>query len=92
MAKVTGKVIPASGVIIDKKNGKVHIINPGKIRNIAQGFFDQYGFHPIRASADYDPDRLSDDTEGSYKRKRRKKTKAKSKKKPATITGKKKRR
>ena len=59
--KVTGKIIPASGVIIDKKRGKVHIINPGKIRNIAQGFFDQSGtFHPIRASGDYDSSRVGE--------------------------------
>jgi hypothetical protein len=30
-------------------------------RNVAQGFFDQTGFHPIRSSADYDPDRAGDD-------------------------------
>ena len=76
------KVIPASGVIIDKKKGKIHIINPGKLQNIAQGYYDSTGFHPIRASADYDSDRLSDDTEGSYRRRkvsRKKATKKRSK-------------
>jgi hypothetical protein len=33
----------------------------GRRRNVAQGFFDQTGFHPIRSSADYDPDRAGDD-------------------------------
>ena len=76
--------IPASGVIIDKKNGKVHILNPGKVRNIAQGFYDATGFHPIRSSGDYDSGRLFDDTEGSRgtskKAKKRKKPVAKKKK------------
>ena len=73
---MTGKVIPASGVIIDKKRGKIHIINPGKIRNIAQGFFDQSGtFHPIRASTDYDSGRVGET---------RKKKKPTAKKKKAT--------
>lgn len=83
------KVIPASGIIIDKANGKIHIINPGKIRNVAQGYYDATGFHPIRASADYDPDRLSDDSEGSYRR-RKKATKKSSRKKATTKKAKKK--
>ena len=74
--------IPASGVIIDKKNGKVHILNPGKVRNIAQGFYDATGFHPIRSSGDYDSGRLFDDTEGSTRKKAKKKPAAKKKRKP----------
>jgi hypothetical protein len=79
---VTGKVIPASGVIIDKKRGKIHIINPGKIRNIAQGFFDQSGtFHPIRASEDYDSSRVG---EGKKKKPTKKRATKKSSKKKVT--------
>lgn len=54
-------MIPASGIIIDRKSGKLHIINPGRIQNISQGYYDGTGFHPIRASSDYDPDRAGDD-------------------------------
>lgn len=78
------KVIPAVGVIVDRKKGKIHIIQNSKnttLKNIQQGFYDQYGFHPIRASNDYDSDRLSDDTEGGYGRRKRKK--ATTKRKPA---------
>ena len=85
---MTGKIIPASGVIIDKKRGKVHIINPGKIRNIAQGFFDQSGtFHPIRASEDYDSSRVGE----SKKKKKptKKKTKAIKKSSKKKVTKKK---
>lgn len=32
----------------------------GRSKNIAQGYHDATGFHPIRASHDYDPDRLFD--------------------------------
>jgi hypothetical protein len=71
--------IPASGVIIDKKRGKVHIINPGKVKNIAQGYYDATGFHPIRSSTDYDPDRLFDDSESGRSPRRKKKAKAKKK-------------
>ena len=85
------QIIPASGIIIDRKRGKVHIINPGRIQNIAQGYYDGTGFHPIRASSDYDPDR---DDYSDVKRKRRAKKKVVAKKrKPAKrkATAKKKR-
>ena len=29
--------------------------------NVAQGFYNETGFHPIRASKDYDPDRAGDE-------------------------------
>ena len=29
-------------------------------KNIAMGFYDAKGFHPIRKSADYDPDRVDE--------------------------------
>jgi hypothetical protein len=32
-----------------------------RVKNIAAGFYDATGFHPIRSSADYDPDRAGDD-------------------------------
>ena len=77
--------IPASGVIIDKKRGKVHILNPGKVRNIAQGFYDATGFHPIRASGDYDPDRLFDDSESERSSRKKRKAKKKPAKKKAST-------
>ena len=82
---MTGKVIPASGVIIDKKHGKVHIINPGKIRNMAQGFFDQSGvFHPIRSSGDYDSSRVGESKKKKKTTKKRAKATKKSSKKKVT--------
>jgi hypothetical protein len=35
--------------------------NSTRRRNVAQGYYDQTGFHPIRSSPDYDPDRAGDD-------------------------------
>lgn len=52
-------------------------------RNVQQGFFDGSGFHPIRASKDYDSSRLFDDTEGGYKKK--KKSKSKKRKNPSKV-------
>lgn len=71
------KMIPASGIIIDKAKGLMHILNPGRPRvmNVAQGFYDATGFHPIRASSDYDSDAAGD--EYSSTGKKRKKAKAK---------------
>jgi len=58
-------------------------------RNVQQGFWDATGFHPIRASADYDSGRLFDDTEeGSYRRKKKKsKAKGKRRKNASTRSG-----
>lgn len=56
-----------------------------RVKNIAAGFYNATGFHPIRSSEDYDPDRAGD----SYSQKskpaprRRKKAVAKRKHKPA---------
>ena len=82
--------IPASGIIIDRKKGKVHIVNPGKPRllNISQGFYDASGFHPIRSSSDYDPDRAGDEYSDTGRRKKRKPAK-KAKARPKKRTAKK---
>jgi len=54
-------------------------------RNIAQGFYDATGFHPIRSSSDYDPDRAGDDySQTTRKRKKPAKKKAAAKKKKST--------
>jgi hypothetical protein len=47
-------IVPASrrGYYLDKATGTVF---SKKARNIAQGFYDESGFHPIRASKDYEP-------------------------------------
>jgi hypothetical protein len=31
-----------------------------RVKNVAAGFYDSSGFHPIRSSSDYDPDRAGD--------------------------------
>ncbi len=51
-----------------------------KVKNVQQGFFDQNGFHPIRASRDYDSDRLFD-SENEPRRAKKKKPAAKKKRK-----------
>lgn len=85
--------IPASFVKVDKANGKVHILTTGvknpstrRQKNIAMGFYDATGFHPIRASEDYDPDRSGDwdDVDDTPRKRARKKVAAKKRKKPAT--------
>jgi hypothetical protein len=40
-----------------------------RLRNIAEGYYDATGFHPIRASADYDPSRVRHGSGGSASRK-----------------------
>lgn len=63
---------------------------PLRVKNIAAGFTDATGFHPIRRSPDYDADRAGDDygaakdaTGLKYRRGRKPVTKAR-KRKPAT--------
>ena len=57
----------ASGIAVRKNKNRSITITPvaigkrGKRRNVAQGFYDQTGFHPIRKSKDYDPDRAGDE-------------------------------
>lgn len=41
------------------------------LRNIAAGFYDDAGFHPIRASHDYDPSRAGEVRSVTKARKRR---------------------
>ena len=50
-------------------------------RNVAMGFYDATGFHPLRSSPDYDPDRAGDDYSDTPKRKRKAKTKRRGKSK-----------
>jgi len=43
----------------------VHVLKRGKkarrVKNVERGFYDATGFHPIRSSRDYDPDRAGDE-------------------------------
>lgn len=54
-----------------------------RVRNVQAGFYDSAGFHPLRRSADYDPDRAGDDygarTDGSGVRRKRARRTAKAK-------------
>jgi hypothetical protein len=46
---------------------------PLKVKNIAAGFYDSRGiFHPIRASGDYDPNRLTEKEPYKYKKETKK--------------------
>jgi hypothetical protein len=44
-----------------------------RVKNVAAGYVDATGFHPIRSSSDYDPSRLSDEKVASREKKRKKK-------------------
>lgn len=52
VAQGRGTAKLSSGYYLDKATGAVYA---KRERNIAQGFYDASGFHPIRASEDYDP-------------------------------------
>jgi hypothetical protein len=57
---------------------------PIRVKNVAQGFYNATGFHPIRSSWDYDPDRAGDmHSEGTGRRKKKAKAKPKAKKRAA---------
>ena len=58
-------------------------------RNVAMGFYDLSGFHPLRRSADYDPDRAGDEY-SQRSGKKRKATKKRSGAKKGTAKKKKK--
>lgn len=63
------------------RNGK--FIPRSRAKNIAQGFHDAGGgFHPIRASADYDPSRVGESGGGSGKKRGKKKAAPKRKAAP----------
>jgi hypothetical protein len=64
--------------------GKRFVASKNPRRNIAEGFHDSKGvFHPIRASADYDPSRGGDATRKGKKKAKKAKAKAKPRRKPA---------
>ena len=50
----------ASGVHVTKNRDGSMTLRPVR-RNVAEGFYDATGFHPIRKSRDYDPDRAGDE-------------------------------
>jgi hypothetical protein len=35
--------------------------NGRRVKNVERGFYDATGFHPLRSSRDYDPDRAGDE-------------------------------
>lgn len=41
---------------IVKRGGRAILVKSNGRRNVEMGFYNQTGFHPIRASADYDPE------------------------------------
>ena len=60
---------------------------PIRVKNIAQGFYNATGFHPIRSSWDYDPDRgdPGDTVSEGGGRKRKRKAKATPRKRKAAT-------
>lgn len=84
-----GQWIPAQAVRFNE-NGSVSMDVPGRAvnrgrrtnrrrRNIAAGFWDDSGFHPIRASYDYSPSRAGETRKPKRKAKAKKRRKAKAK-------------
>lgn len=57
-----------------------------RVKNVAAGFYDASGFHPIRSSADYDPDRAGDDYSQRRPKARRRKKAIGRKARPKTKT------
>ena len=58
------RVITGYGSTVMNGSGKTNVVfngRRGRRRNIQQGFWNATGFHPIRASWDYDPDRAGDE-------------------------------
>lgn len=58
----------AAAVRIQKLKGGVIKLIPVRRRNVAQGYYDATGFHPIRSSWDYDPDCAGDEYESRPKK------------------------
>ena len=58
-----------------------------RVKNIAAGFYDAGGFHPIRSSADYDPDRAGDEYSQRPTKRRKKKAVAKRRHNPRASGG-----
>lgn len=82
-----GQWIPAQAVRFNE-NGSVSMDVPGRAvnrgrrtnrrrRNIAAGFWDDSGFHPIRASFDYSRKRAGEKPPKQKARKKKRKAKAK---------------
>jgi hypothetical protein len=43
--------------VLKKRGGK----KARRVKNVERGFYDKTGFHPLRSSKDYDPDRAGDE-------------------------------
>lgn len=68
-----GRVITGYGSTVMNGAGRTNVVfNGRKRRNVAQGYVDSTGFHPIRKSGDYDPDRVDEYYQYAPKKKRRK--------------------
>jgi hypothetical protein len=50
----------SKGHAASKRYAARYAQNPHRHRNVAQGYYDGTGFHPIRKSSDYDPDRVGE--------------------------------
>jgi hypothetical protein len=59
-----------------------------RVKNIQAGYVDSQGFHPIRSSVDYDPDRAGDYYSQKPKKKAKRKTAAKGRTKNPLPLGK----
>ena len=52
-----GSVTMSPVQVLKKKNGK----KARRVKNVERGFYNATGFHPLRSSKDYDPDRAGDE-------------------------------
>lgn len=78
-----------TGQVKQLSNGTVimRTANPTVKRNVEQGFFNATGFHPIRASADYERERGDWGVQPADTPKRRKRLSAKKKAHQSYLTG-----
>lgn len=67
------------GVHVTRNKDGSMILRPVR-RNVAQGYYDATGFHPIRASKDYDPDRAGDEYSDTGRKRKAQAKKAKKRK------------
>ncbi len=67
------------------KHRKRNMTSPKRRRNIERGFYSATGFHPLRSSRDYDPDRAGDDYSQRSAPRKRKAKKSRSRKNPGEM-------
>jgi hypothetical protein len=63
--------IPIHGKTIKSARAKANAFRDRHLKNVEQGFYNATGFHPIRASKDYDSAKVKHGGEGKRAKSRR---------------------